>query len=87
MATDRPPLIVPSDYNLKGQLRRLVQAANRSPDPVALVVLGESMERSEGAVVILRGRDTVRLFEQWAVRNRVLDPTRHDGLVDALNGG
>lgn len=81
-----PPKIDTKAYGLKGQLARVVHAANKSPDAVALITLGTREDSLEGAIVILRGHDTVALFTLWAVRNGVLDPNQTDGLVDALEG-
>lgn len=80
------PQVNPKDYDLRGQLRGLVNAANRSPDVVSMLVLGKDMDHAEGAIVVLRGRQAVQLFEQWAIRNRVLTPGRSDGLLDAVEG-
>ncbi len=81
------PLIDPKAYGLDHQMSRVVRAANRSSDAVSMVILGKRESNPEGAIAVLRGRETVLLFEQWAVRNKVLDPDRSDGLVDALESG
>lgn len=56
-------------------LRELIAAANLGDSPIAshLLVRATPSGRKvvEGAVVVLRGRETVEVFEQWAARNNI----------------
>ncbi len=62
--------------SLGEDLRRLLRAADRDSDPVSITILTEGPVGDElaadGAIVILKGGDTVALFCQWAERNKVL---------------
>lgn len=71
------------EYGFTGQFKRVIAGAERDPDPVSMMVLGDSHETAEGAVVVLKGRDTVLLFEQWAKRNKIMDESPC-GMVEAM---
>lgn len=68
------PTISPRAYSLKGQLSQLVEAANYDHDRACWIELGESSEKLEGAIVILKGDATVRSFEQWATNEGHFTP-------------
>ena len=64
----------PRAYSLKGQLSQLVEAANDDHDRASWIELGESSDNLEGAIVILKGHDTVRDFERWATKEGHFTP-------------
>lgn len=52
-------------------VQQLVRAAERDTDAVSMFTAGD---RPDCSVVVLKGRDVVRCFREWAERNRLLTP-------------
>lgn len=71
---------------LTKEIRRLLKDADRDSDPVSITILSQGANgddlAADGAVVVLKGGDTVALFCQWAERNKVL--TRGKPIVDEV---
>ncbi|MGH1343816.1 MAG: hypothetical protein ACRBN8_19825 [Nannocystales bacterium] len=82
--TSQLPKIESEGYGLKGQLSSMVDIANAETDAVSMLVLGRSMEDTDGAVVILRGHHTVSSFRLWAEESGLKTPNSPSGLVRAL---
>ena len=72
-------------YDLTGQLARIVTAAERDPDSVAMLTLGGDVAGpdNEAAIVVIKGHREIELFRVWARRNELL--TFNDtGMAKAL---
>jgi hypothetical protein len=54
--------------------KQLLAAAAKDTDRVSIYSLGDTLERADLAVIVLKGRDELRLFRDWAERNGLLTP-------------
>lgn len=70
-------------YDLGGTLGAVVDAADNDPDAASVMFLGEDLDRARAAVVVLKSNEALRLFHQWATRNRMLHG-HSPGMVAAL---
>ena len=59
-------------YALTGELGKLVTTADRDPDRVSMLTLGDE-DHAECSIVVIKGHAEVELFRQWAERNGLLD--------------
>jgi hypothetical protein len=75
---DRRPARLADEWpDSKGErtVRQLIRKASGDTDPVLIFSFaGERREDADAAVVVLKGRDVVRCFREWAKRNGVLTP-------------
>lgn len=53
-------------------VRKLIEQALCDSDAVSVNGIGDSVEDCEVAVVVLKGNAVVRMFVDWATRNKVL---------------
>jgi hypothetical protein len=58
-------------YGVTGQLRKLLRDAEGDSDRVSMLTLGDDENKSEAAIVVIRGNAEIELFRQWAERNRI----------------
>lgn len=56
------------------KVRQLLRAAELDTDAVSIHSVGESFERPDFAVVVVKGRYAVRCFREWAASNGLLTP-------------
>lgn len=56
------------------RIRTLLKHAERDSDPVSMFHIGDRIDDVEVSVVVLKGRDVVRCFREWAERNRIFTP-------------
>lgn len=61
-------------------VKELLTKAERDSDPVSIFSTGPRhahiVEYADRAVVVIRGRDVLRCFREWAERNRLLTPRK-----------
>ena len=73
-------------FGLTGQLRRIVEAAERDDDRVSMMTLspkGRAGPDNELAVVVIKGDQVIEVFRRWArSHNRLGDGD--SGMVDAI---
>lgn len=66
------------EWRESGGAQRVATLLRRASEDTDLVSMfsfcGEHVEAAECSVVVIRGRDVVRSFREWAERNGVLTP-------------
>lgn len=73
-------------YGFKGQLARIVKAAMKDNDRVSMLKCGETEQRPEFAVVVIKGHQEVEAFRRWAAGQRLLTPGHDSGMLEAVEG-